>query len=891
MKRRIQVCKSGVILGLTGVLVAAALPSHAVIAQRFVHSTEADFEPGEFEGTAVTTLGDLELAPTTALLAELPTQYTVIYDVVELDGVTYVAAGPEGAVFKVVERQEAEAQAAEDAEDDADASSDADTDDAEVAAMSVEEILSVPGEQVFDLVTADGVLVAAVSSGDDSRLIKLDTSGQGEHETVMSVPETRYLWDVLHLPEAGVTFAATGTEGRIVRLDASGDEPTVEVVLDTPQANILTLAGTPDEDGSIGFPVYAGTDTDGLIYRIDEDGSSRAIYDAAEPEVAALIVAKDGTLYAGTADANQAKPGRMDGANEEDTGRPDGEALEDEDQSVIPDDEPELPELPADPVPMQGDPESGASSDAIDIVEDAAAADSVLDDDSASMATPEIDEPADLDPEGEPADVETTQSAEISPQQYDALRDEVKRRLAAAAKGGKLAAGGKSSASQPKATRARTAGSPKASAKEGNAVYRISPEGLVTEAFRESVMVLGLHLDEQTPGGRLLIATGSEGQLYEVKLDTQEAAVLADLDAEQVYRVAPGSDGTTILATANPATLRTLTQADASSGGAYTSAALDAEQISLWGKLLVALDRGPRLSVTVQTRSGAVADPDAAAWSPWEKATPTHTDLESKLDTGLALYEIASPPARFIQYRLQLGSKLQGDLPTPAIDRVELAYVRPNLAPSLTSLTAAYGETPDDPDKPTPTVVKIEWEASDPNGDRLRFDIHAQPITSSDAELPGGWLTVAEDLDESPFEWNTKTMPDGRYILRVVAHDRLDNPAGSARAGSRRSAPLVIDNSPPALELTQTTAPSRTDRGVYTGSATDATSPLLAVEFRIADDEPWRPALPDDLIYDSTTEAFTFTLPRLVPGGHVLSIRARDTRGNVAYQSHFLTVE
>ncbi|MEM8784073.1 MAG: hypothetical protein AAGE65_14630 [Planctomycetota bacterium] len=865
----------GLAMSAAGLMTAcAALPAAAVVAERFVHTSEADFEPGEFEGTAVTTLGDLELAPTTALLAELPPKYTVVYDVVELDGVTYVAAGPEGAVFKVAGASEDEDGETDDAENDASEGN------AEVPAMALEQILDLPNEQVFDLEVIEETMAIAVSSSENSRIILTTDPGNEQASTTIKVPEgVRYIWQTLILAN-DTAMVATGPEGAIYQLTGDeNNELAVQLVLDTPQANVLTLAGTPDENGVPGFPVYAGTDTDGIIYRIDEDGTSRPIYDAAEPEVAALVVASDGTLYAGTADANQAKPGRMDGAVEDETGRPDGEMLDGEAPDAPPVDDPDLPDLPADPTPMDG---QAAMSDAAEIAEDAAAEEVASTEDEAAPDPAEpVDEPADAAPEGEPVEAADA-DAEVTPEQYDALREEVKRRLADAAKGGKLAAGGKASASRPKATRARAPGRPEASKKEGNAVYRIAPDGLVTEAFRETVMVLGLHLDESTPGHRLLIATGSEGQLYEVQLATKETAVIADLDAEQVYRLARGTDGQEILATANPATLRVLAESGPEGGGTYTSTPLDAQQISLWGKLLVAMDRGVTETVSVETRTGTVADPESAAWSPWEASAQAHANRTA----GTVLFDVPSPPARFIQYRLSL--KPHGDA-NPAVDRVELAYVRPNLAPNVTALTAAYGDTPDDPDEATPTTVEIEWEADDPNGDRLRFEVQAKPITFDGTQR--GWLTVADDLDDNSFEWDTKAMPDGRYVLRVVAHDRLDNPAGSARAGSRRSAPLVVDNSPPILRLQQTAAPAPDARGAYTGTADDTTSPLLAVEFRLADDQPWRPALPDDLIYDSTSEAFSFTLPRLARGGHVLSVRARDARGNVTYASEFLTVE
>ena len=384
-------------------------------------------------------------------------------------------------------------------------------------------------------------------------------------------------------------------------------------------------------------------------------------------------------------------------------------------------------------------------------------------------------------------------------------------------------------------------------------------------------MVLALSLDENN--GRLLIATGSEGQLYEVKLNQHETTILQDLDAEQIVSLFANDATTLILGTANPATLRSLPTDNADAPGTFTSAPLDTTQTSLWGKLQVAL-QNDATTVTVQTRTGNVADPDAAAWSPWADS-PLGNNA-----AGLLNFQVPSPPARFIQYRLTLAAT---DGQAPVIDRVELAYVIPNLRPSITTFTAAYADAPEDPDEPTPTLVNLEWEAQDANDDRLQYDLHAQPTGEK------GWLTVAENLDEPAHEWDTRTLPDGRYTLRVVATDRLDNPKGSAKAASRRATPFLIDNAPPTLVANPDQAPNA-PAGRILGKATDALSPIAAVDYRVAADDPWRPALPDDLIYDSTTEAFSFIIPRLAPGGHVLTLRVRDTRGNTHHASRFISI-
>ena len=135
----------------------------------------------------------------------------------------------------------------------------------------------------------------------------------------MPLPDdVRYIWDLIAID--GGLAVATGPDGKVFNVDASG---AVREVLDTAQANVLALAaGRGPNAGQL----FAGTDTDGLVYRIDAAGRALVIYDAAEPEVSALVVAADGTLYAGTADAEQATPGRLEEPVEDEEGRPDADA-------------------------------------------------------------------------------------------------------------------------------------------------------------------------------------------------------------------------------------------------------------------------------------------------------------------------------------------------------------------------------------------------------------------------------------------------------------------------------------------------------------------------------------------------------------------------------------
>jgi len=270
------------------IIAATTPPAAAIQPARWTHSTEADFAAGEFDGVVVTNLGDLKLAAAVETLGELPEDVTVIYDIQVLGDTTYIAAGPEGKLLAL-------------------------------NAGEITEVAVLEAEQVFTLSSGGGGLLVGIS-GESARVARLV---DGQLETLCTFPETRYIWDMLRADRStkssddDVYVVATGPEGKVFSFPVGGGDP--EVLLDTAQTNVLCLAAWADR-----APIYAGTDTDGLIYRIDADGSAFVVYDADEPEIGTLLVTDDGTVYAGTADAEQAKPGRIEEPASQETGRPPG---------------------------------------------------------------------------------------------------------------------------------------------------------------------------------------------------------------------------------------------------------------------------------------------------------------------------------------------------------------------------------------------------------------------------------------------------------------------------------------------------------------------------------------------------------------------------------------
>jgi len=108
-----------------------------------------------------------------------------------------------------------------------------------------------------------------------------------------------YIWSLLFDPK-GDLYAATGPDGKVFRIDATGK---AALVLDSSDPHVMTLAR--DSKGNI----YAGTNKSGLVYRLSPDGSSKVIYDASEGEIHVLAVDDKDRVYVGTADVAPGRPG------------------------------------------------------------------------------------------------------------------------------------------------------------------------------------------------------------------------------------------------------------------------------------------------------------------------------------------------------------------------------------------------------------------------------------------------------------------------------------------------------------------------------------------------------------------------------------------------------
>jgi hypothetical protein len=318
------------------------------------------------------------------------------------------------------------------------------------------------------------------------------------------------------------------------------------------------------------------------------------------------------------------------------------------------------------------------------------------------------------------------------------------------------------------------------------------------------------------------------------------------------------------------------------SKGTYTSPVLDATQVSRFGKLHLhgALPQGT--SLTVATRSGNVKEPDEKGWSSWSKDIAAEEYLPIK-----------SPSARFLQYRLTFESREENA--TPVVDDVAVAYQVPNLPPQVKSVRVAGNpETPvAQPNvpageaelvrvPPTPKQM-IAWEATDPNGDALQYWLYFRRMPA------GPWILLKDKVTEAQFEWDTRSVADGRYEIKVLASDANANPPGRGKTASRVSDPIIVDNTPPTIGDLKWA--QKGQKAQFDFKIVDETSTVAACDFSIDSNRDWQMVLPVDNIFDSPEETVSFSTPELKPGQHQVTLRATDAKGNQAFQTVFVTIK
>ena len=173
---------------------------------------------------------------------------------------------------------------------------------------------------------------------------------------------------------------------------------------------------------------------------------------------------------------------------------------------------------------------------------------------------------------------------------------------------------------------------------------------------------------------------------------------------------------------------------------------------------------------------------------------------------------------------------------------------------------------------------KIAYKATDDNNDKLIYKIDFRKIPRTN------WIELKEDIEADNFEWDGRTVEDGRYEVRVTASDERDNTTATKLTGIRISEPIIVDNTAPVIKDDSIKNPDRQSVRI-TFKAIDKLSAIGKAVYTVDSNTDWIAALPDDLVYDTTEEDFTVTVNKLEKGDHIVSVKVSDAVGNTTYKT------
>jgi len=689
--------------------------------------------------------------------------------------------------------------------------------------------------------------------------------------TQLADADASYLWAV-KLDSKGTPYAAGGSPAKVIRLDSNGKATAV-----FQSADLSAQAIAFDSKGGL----YVATSPDGKVYKVSAGGEKSMFFEPKTKYIWDLAFASDGTLFVATGDKGQIFSVAPDGKSE----------------LFYSSDEAHIRVLAFDP---QGNLIAGTepSGRILRLTKKFGkrSADEPAADGFVLYETPKREVTAlTVGTDG------TIYASAIGERQHNA-----------AVSGVPTSPQGVTITSGANVT---VIGTPQGAVQPvpqgfgftpqiSGGIYKIAPNGAPEELWtsREDVVyALGIGQD-----GRLLAGTGNSGALLAVD-GRGVFAQLAKAGSSQITGIARNSSGKIILCTANPGKLVALGP-EYEAEGTYESRSFDAQLFSQWGRIewwsppavngakSNSSDQ-PRLEFYVRT--GNTEDP-GKEWSKW-------FGPYSKSGTS-----VEAPSARFVQWKAVIHDGRPGD----GIDWVSVAYLPKNVAPIIDGIAlqdpgvkvqtsqviTSQNITLKMPPAPaipgviqsqniTTTPAKFEvppqgvlqkgfqsviWSAHDDNDDDLRYSVYFR------GEGEKEWKLMKENLEQRYYTFDTTSLADGAYYLKIAASDAASNDALRALTAEKESERFEVDNTPPVIEDLHVGPPSGKMGGgrPFGFTARDAATAIEKAEYSL-DGGEWKLISPENDISDSLLERYHGGIPPQTPGEHTLAVKAYDRFQNV----------
>ena len=701
--------------------------------------------------------------------------------------------------------------------------------------------------------------------------------------TSFADPNLAYLW-TLRMDSRGRIFAAGGSNAKVLRLDDPAKPTTV-----FESGELAAQAITFDSRDNL----YVGTSPDGKVYKVTPEGQKSVFFDPKTKYIWALAIDAQGTLFVATGDKGEVFAVTPDGKGQlfyqSDERHARSIAFDQTGNLLIGTDPNGLVlRIAVGRKNSQAMPESGSAFVVYETSKKEVT--SLLTDDQGNIYAASIGEKQrgavtapilNLPPPSAQPQAPPTPQANVSLQlQAQGVQPNFAFPFISSPTGGaeviKISADG-------------------------------SPETLWTSRD-DLVFAMGL-----SSSRRILLGTGNKGTI--LSLDGNNVfSSIAKTASAQVTGLIAGRDGKIFVATANPGKIFTLGPGYERSGS-FESDTFDAKIFSHWGRLSWWGDNAAQGKVEFYVRSGNTSSPQKN-WSPW--VGPFKNPAGETVDC---------PPARFVQWKAVFVDTDNGSVPD--VSWVNLAYQPKNVAPAIddiaiqdpgvrvqgftpqasgpaapasaplrmpqrntTNFPAAASTNPELAARPLKIDVppqgfeekayaSVLWSAHDDNDDDLVYSVYYH------GEGEKNWRLLKGKLTQKYYSWDTTTMPDGAYYLKIVASDSPSNPVDQALTSERESDRFEIENTPPRIENLRADASAAAAKVTFQGIS--SSSAIAKAQYSV-DAGDWTIIFPDGLLSDAPKESYQIPLSGLSAGEHTVAVQIADRFENSAAAKVTFTV-
>jgi hypothetical protein len=248
---------------------------------------------------------------------------------------------------------------------------------------------------------------------------------------------------------------------------------------------------------------------------------------------------------------------------------------------------------------------------------------------------------------------------------------------------------------------------------------------------------------------------------------------------------------------------------------------------------------------------------------------------------------------------------LKPGTPATQVEEVGINYLSKNVAPvvedvavqtgarfpsqphmsSSDSITVAFGSSSSSSSQShveaTPSAVRdrssiaVRWAAHDDNDDDLVYSLYYR------GENEREWKLLKSGITEKFYSFESSLLPDGSYVMKVVASDAPSHTPQDALSDEKESTLFYVDNTPPRIQ--NLVAKIEGQQLHVTFLANDDFSNIKRAEYSV-DAGDWQYLEPVGQLSDSKTENYDFNA-LLAPPALSLEDQAEEKHGRAPKRS------